>query len=393
MKIVLAFWGNLVGVSGGLQKVYCNFANEMIARGHQVLALYSCNTNGEPYCPLDINVERINTKQKFGSNVGGCNYWYEKVVRECIRLVSKKSVTEWNQYCGARDTGKNMKSALDDFKPDIIISFDPGTTVIFTYYLEISYPVITMIHSEPVGFLRRYTKKELAGLRRCMAIQVLLPEYKKLVERYLPGVHCVCIPNVIPQYDKKAILLENKKIYKIINVGRLDPVKGQELLIDAFAILAPQYPNWILEIYGGDEGLGGALQKKIDAFGLQNRILLMGERKDILDVYLSADIFAFPSFHEGFGLALGEAMSAGLPVVALRSCTSARAIVDSTDGILTSDQPEDFAKGLERLMREPTLRQSLGHCGKLKMRNYESTHIWNQWEALINDCGKGENRG
>jgi len=99
-------------------------------------------------------------------------------------------------------------------------------------------------------------------------------------------------------------------------VGRLYPVKGLPMLIDAWNKVRPR--GWRLQIVGPDEaGHAKSLQKQIDLHGLGQVIELVGpiEGAEKWDVMYASDLFVCPSYTENFGMAIAEAMACGLPVL------------------------------------------------------------------------------
>ena len=74
-----------------------------------------------------------------------------------------------------------------------------------------------------------------------------------------------------------------------------------------------------------------------------------------------ADIFAFPSNSEAFGLALTEAMAAGLPAIGYKSCPAVNEIIiDGYNGFLCDDGVDDFAEKMKVLMQNEELRKQMG---------------------------------
>jgi len=105
----------------------------------------------------------------------------------------------------------------------------------------------------------------------------------------------------------------------------------------------------------------------------------------VLSKYLTADIFAFPSAFEGFGLSMAEAMSAGLPVVAYKTCPAVNELItDGEDGFLMDDGVEPLAEGLRRLMHDQSLRVDMGKKAHAAMKKYSPFTVWKQWENLLN---------
>lgn len=96
------------------------------------------------------------------------------------------------------------------------------------------------------------------------------------------------------------------------------------------------------------------------------------------------DIFAFPSHHEGFPLALTEAMSCGIPAVGYASCPAVNELIsDGETGILCDDGAEALAEALRRLMEDSELRRQYGMAARMAMEAYRPDVVWDQWETLM----------
>lgn len=122
----------------------------------------------------------------------------------------------------------------------------------------------------------------------------------------------------------------------------------------------------------------------IDSRHLEKRVFLKGKCAALEDVYTAADVFCFPSAYEGFGLALAEAMSAGLPAVGFRSCPGVNALIrDGETGILTEDSVESFSSAMAALMDSRMLRVRMGQAGRDAMKAYAPEQIWDRWEQLL----------
>lgn len=109
--------------------------------------------------------------------------------------------------------------------------------------------------------------------------------------------------------------LDDRKI--LITVARFSRQKDHTTLIQALPAIISAHPSVLLLLVGkGDEiGRIGAL---VDALSLQNRVIFAGQRSDIADLMAKAELFVLPSQFEGLPIAVLEAMSIGLPVVATR---------------------------------------------------------------------------
>lgn len=210
-----------------------------------------------------------------------------------------------------------------------------------------------------------------------------MPHDKVVFSKAFPNTHLVWIPNVVPQYP---FSVHKEKL--LINVSQLaKESKRQHLLIEAFSRLADQFPEWIVEFWGDENGkckYTNELNTLIHKYHLEDRVKLCGRTDDVLFVYRRASIFAFPSAHEGFGLAMTEAMSAGLPVVAYRSCPAVNELVrDGKTGLLVDDGVDALAEGLKTLMENQELRERMGRAAHEAMKEFAPEKIWNQWEILL----------
>lgn len=102
----------------------------------------------------------------------------------------------------------------------------------------------------------------------------------------------------------------------ILTVGTVQPRKNYELLVRAFRPVAERLPHSLV-IAGGRGWLSEGLPAEIDRQGLNDRVRLTGfvDDEDLPALYSAADLLAFPSLYEGFGLPLLEAMACGTPVI------------------------------------------------------------------------------
>jgi glycosyltransferase involved in cell wall biosynthesis len=166
--------------------------------------------------------------------------------------------------------------------------------------------------------------------------------------------------------------VEREKI--IISVGRLISTKRFDHLIDIFSRISDS--DWKLYIYG--EGPKRTfLENQIKVLGLEGKVFLFGHTKDIESQLLKASIFAFTSNSEGFPNAIGEAMSAGLPVISYNFIAGSEdLIIDGVTGFLIPmDRPDSFKEKLFELMNNPKLRAELGSEAKKYIDRFSGDKI------------------
>ena len=189
------------------------------------------------------------------------------------------------------------------------------------------------------------------------------------------------IHNPLSFRSKKVSTTENRRI---IAVGRYIAQKGFDLLIDAFASIAPSHPDWQLCMYGdGQDKL--LLSQKIHEYSLERQVLLKQPTQHIAEEYIASSILVFPSRYEGFGLVLTEAMECGLPCIAFDcECGPREIIADQETGFLVkTGNVKGLADSMNRLMNDESLRKKMGKEGKLYVRQFYLEAIMEQWEHLF----------
>ena len=125
----------------------------------------------------------------------------------------------------------------------------------------------------------------------------------------------VCVPNPINPNELQDFRPFSERSNTILYVGRIEHEKGTHTLLDAFMKIAAQIPNWTLKLAGPiSEDMKTAPETYTAHPELKDRVIFTGEirdRKELAEIYNDAKIFAFPSRHESFGIALSEAMAQG----------------------------------------------------------------------------------
>jgi colanic acid/amylovoran biosynthesis glycosyltransferase len=154
--------------------------------------------------------------------------------------------------------------------------------------------------------------------------------------------------------------------FEVICVGRLAPVKGHEVLIEAVELLIRRGADIRLRLVG-DGTERPALERKVRALGLTEQVLFEGwkNQTEVIELYKNSDAFALASFAEGVPVVLMEAMSMQIPCIATRITGIPELITDGVDGLLVSPGSSDeLAEALMRLMNDLPLRERLAKSGR-----------------------------
>lgn len=170
----------------------------------------------------------------------------------------------------------------------------------------------------------------------------------------------------------------------LLAVGRLDPAKGFDRLIDAFASVAAGNPTWGLVILG--EGPAREqLAHRVRRHELADRVVLPGVAGNVGACYTAADAYALTSRAEGFPNALLEALAHGLPAVAVDCETGPREIIQpEVNGVLVPENDDEALRAaLARVMGDRGLRARLAARAVEVRARFAVAEIAARWTALL----------
>jgi glycosyltransferase EpsF len=138
----------------------------------------------------------------------------------------------------------------------------------------------------------------------------------------------------------------------VLNVGRFVPHKRQAFLVDIAARICPSDPRIYFVLIGAGP-MAAEVQRKVQEQGLSERFRFIQGRPSIDSYWLAADVFAFPSCNEGFGIVIAEAAAAGLPVIALEipGVSEAAAPFPTATLLLADSTAEDWAQEIAKALR------------------------------------------
>ncbi len=176
----------------------------------------------------------------------------------------------------------------------------------------------------------------------------------------------------------------------ILFVGRIEPLKGIDILISAAAQLHDD-ENFKVLIVGGDATIDAQtaeLRAQADSLGIDHHISFVGavEHEDLPLYYNAADVCVVPSYYESFGLVAVEAMACGTPVVASRVGGLASTISDGRTGYLIPWRcPEPFAERLELLLDNDELRASFGRAAREAVERYRWVNVADAIAAMYEE--------
>jgi GalNAc-alpha-(1->4)-GalNAc-alpha-(1->3)-diNAcBac-PP-undecaprenol alpha-1,4-N-acetyl-D-galactosaminyltransferase len=350
---------------GGAERVMSIMSNYWAEKGLPITILTFVDSTVPPSYDLDDRIHQIplgiagNSANKI---IGVWNNW------KCIQT---------------------LRRAISESKPDAVVSFQEITNAISLLgTIGLNIPVVVSERNEPGkdhGIIWEQLRQWTNHLASRIVIQTdrakihVSPKLEKRV-RIIPN------PVLFPTTGK---YISGKKLSKpaLIAMGRLEPQKGFDVLLKAFAQLKDLYPEWTLTILG--EGrLRSELEVLRDQLGLVNRVNLPGRVKNPYELLSQADIFVMPSRYEGFPNALCEAMACGIAVISTDCPCGPREIIrDSVDGILVlNEDVSALALGMKRLMDDEKERQSLAIRAPEVIERFSLDKVMAMWEAVIDEA-------
>jgi glycosyltransferase involved in cell wall biosynthesis len=349
---------------GGAERVLANVVEGFAARNYEVAVLSYDTPGGDSFYPLHKKIERI--ELGVGSTID----------RATLLSTLRRMIV--------------LRSKVQEYAPDLVIGFMHSMFIPLGLALVgTEIPMIASEHIVPEHYRTRPLERFLLRLvpflaKRitCVSEQVRdsypLSLQKKMV--------AVTNPIMIGENSIVKILGQHITRKRLLTVGRLEPQKDHQTLIQAFAKLSGRFPDWDLRILG-DGGLRPKLAALINELGVSDRVFMPGTIKKIAQEYISAQLFVQPSLYESYGLTTAEALSYGLPVVGFADCQGTNQLVQpGINGYLASgrgNRVENLAMSLSTLMENEKLRIQFSEHALETLEPARIKNVLDQWESLI----------
>ncbi len=209
----------------------------------------------------------------------------------------------------------------------------------------------------------------------CLYKVVVLTEKEKLSYKFLNDKVCV-IPNSVENKENtKAFVKRNPKNI-ILSAGRLVPIKGFDILINAVSKIKDSLKNYEVRICGNGF-LKDELQRQVEKLGL-NEVVKILPAHDLRDEYAAAKIFVLPSREEPFGLVLIEAMRAGVPCVAFSS-SGPDFIFENDEEILVKCDEKLLGERIKKLISNNELCEKICRKQNAYLEKFSVEKIGRMW--------------
>lgn len=369
MRLIIACRA-IDNMAGGVERQALALANEMTRRGHTVGLLTLDGQNAQAFYDIDSHVEWF--KLSLGN----------PKVKAGLRLRLQRMA--------------KVRAILSAFKPDVILAFQQGMFLTLRLYtLGTGIPVIAAERESPYryDFIKdgRYRDLIFQTFRMARAMTVQCESYIQGYPRYLHR-KITPIPNpVFPAHDYAAPAGEAAQPKILLCVGRLSFAKNQMALLEAFAGLTEEYPQWTLLLAGEGEDRP-KIEAVMQTLHIGDKVRVLGAVKNITDYYKTAHALCIPSRFEGFPNVLGEALAHGLPAVGYQGCGGVRDLIQhGYNGLLAAGNGDvqTLRAALAQLMSDAAMRKEMGQNAIKSVERYQPDHVYDKWETFLNEVGTG----
>ncbi len=279
-----------------------------------------------------------------------------------------------------------LRNTIKKINPISILSFgEYWNNFVLLSVLGLKYQVFVSDRGQPdksLGWFHNILRKLLYPRAKGLILQT--EKARKIYLSKYRHKNIAVIGNPIKQIDSVIVPETREKI--VLMVGRLIKTKHQDKLIEMFARV--NLSDWKLVIVGYDhlkQNNLTSLKQLSTELGIENRVEFTGKQGNIEELYTNSSVFAFPSSSEGFPNVIGEAMTAGLAVIAF-DCISgpSEMITDGFDGFLIPlFDYEMFELKLAQVMSDQELRIRLGNNARVSILKYESNKICEAFYSFI----------
>ncbi len=282
---------------------------------------------------------------------------------------------------------RSLRSVLVETRPDVVVSFIDKTNIVALLASRgLGLPVIISERTDPsrrsIGrlwdTLRRLTYPFADGV--VFQSQAVADWFSSRITR-----RGMVIPNPVPAPPAASgPLPKDPEKPRVVTMGRLVPVKGFDVLIEAFAAIQNQVPTWCLEMWGAGPELEPLKQRAKD-LGVSERIHFCGVTQQPFEMLRQGDLFVMSSHAEGFPNALVEAMACGLPVISTRFGGAAEDIIqDGENGLLVPPaDPKALAEAMLKLMLDPAARSRLSARATGVVQRFSTERVLALWDEAI----------
>ena len=343
---------------GGMERVMTELVNNFVKRKNVEVHLFLYGKHRETNYSIDFKIVTHKPCFKF---------------KDSYRTISTVQTIIW------------LRKEIKKIDPTVILSFgEYWNNLVLLSLFGLSYSIFISDRSKPdlkLGVIHDFLRKHL--YKRTKGIICQTESAKRITLQRYAYKNVTVIGNPIREI-KNHENIERENI--ILTVGRIIKTKNIDRLITVFHKL--NMPSWKLVIIGEDSNKQRnlcKLKEQVKVLNLEKNVFFEGYTNNIDACYLRSKIFAFMSDSEGFPNVIGEALSAGLPVVAYDCAAGPRDMInDGENGFLVPLYDEVvFFEKLNYLISFEKARESMGLNAKQSLSKFDADLICEKFYKFI----------
>lgn len=301
-------------------------------------------------------------------------------VDERVKIVS---LPELSGKKGRNKQLLSFRRLVRSEKPDLVLSFlTPYNMLVLLSTIGLNQKIVVAERTDP----RRLLSGGKAGLwlrdwlyRRANGILTQTEYAKSCYDEKFLGKTAVIYNPVMMSDSQVGVALKAEKEHLFVTAGRLEPVKDQTSMIEAFAAFHKNHPDYRLVIFGKGP-MHETLQEQINGLGLRDAVTLAGRTNDLWNKIACAEAFLLTSEYEGMSNALIEAMCLGLPVISTKVAGATDLVLDGENGFLIDvKDSKTLADRMSRMADNLYLREQMGRNASEVYEQVRQDKICKQW--------------
>lgn len=371
-----------INMLGGLAKIVIDKINWLVDHGYDVTLCNIERLDVVPAYPIDKRVKLV--RGDISTEPGGVLTRLKGVIAAVNRV----------------------KEIIRDEKPDVIVNAHcPLVTWIIPWInrLVVSgerlrVPTVIEMHQSRQG-LEVFNRQFMSPFGRWLhrwSIRWIYSKYDRFVvltngdREAWNTKNCITIPNFssMKAHTDSTDLTDyvnSREKRQIVLLARLMPQKRIDLMIEVWAKLAKDFPEWQVKVLG-DGMLREDLGLKVEGLGLRDSFLMPGGVKDVNAELEASDILCLTSEYEGFGIVLIEAMLKHVPVMAFEYVGVHDIIEDGVDGyVVPFGDVDEYARKLRKLMESEALRREFSDRAMVSVKKFDKERVMQKWVDLFNE--------
>lgn len=358
--------------SGGMERVLSGKANYLASLGHELTIITTDQRGKAPFFPFQEGIAQYDLGINYDENND------EGILSKLRSYPGKKRLHR-----------KRLTTLLLELRADVVVSmFGDDADILPSIQdgsrkaLEYHFSKLKRLQYGRKGLWRLVdllrTKLDERTVRPYDRF-VVLTEEDRSYWGALPNIHV--IPNPLPFTTDSP---SDCSTHRVIAAGRYDFQKNFELLLHLWAKVAPDFPDWHLDIFG-DGKLRGELTALVEKLGLSSSVTLERPTHQMQEVYRTSSVYVMTSRYEGLPMVLLEAQQMGLPIVSFACpCGPRDVITDGVDGFLVEVGDEErFLSSLKKLMADEPMRRMMGGAARHASERYQVDVVMQQWQELF----------